>query len=86
MSEYRVKRRKIYVEDNDDSKLLINLFKNQELKIKNLLEKINNENKIEINKLKEEIKELKLIIKENNVLNKKIEENKMCEDMRNAYI
>ena len=79
MSEHRVKRRKIRIEDKYD--IIFDLIKNQELRFNILLDK-------KYNELKNEIDELKKIIKEQDKLleNKTITENKMCEDMRNAYI
>ena len=80
MSEFRVKRRKIYVEDNNEKNIIINLFKNQELKINKLFKEINNDLKKEINELKE------IILEQKKLLKKKIDEKEMCEDMKNAYI
>ena len=80
MSEFRVKRRKIYVEDNNEKNIIITLFKNQELKINKLFKEINNDLKKEINELKE------IILEQKKLLKKKIDEKEMCEDMKNAYI
>lgn len=85
MSEYRAKRRKIVIEDNND--IIFDLIKNQELRFNMLLDKKYNELKHEISELKKIIKEQKQLLETKNTIDtKNIIENKMCEDMRNAYI
>ena len=79
MSEYRAKRRKIVIEDNND--IIFDLIKNQELRFNMLLDKKYIELKHEISELKKIIKEQKQLLETKNII-----ENKMCEDMRNAYI
>lgn len=79
MSEYRAKRRKIVIEDNND--IIFDLIKNQELRFNILLNEKYNELKHEISELKKIIKEQKQLLETKNTI-----ENKMCEDMRNAYI
>lgn len=85
MSEHRVKRRKIMIEDNND--IIFDLIKNQELRFNILLDKKYNELKNEISELKKIIKKKdKLLENKNTIKTKNIIENEMCEDMRNAYI
>jgi len=79
MSDFRVKRRKIIIESNNDKtniniNIIFNLLKKQE---------------VQMNELKKEIFELKsLICEQNKILNNKnqIYEKEMCEEMRKAYM
>lgn len=89
MAEFKVKRRKIIIDDtNDKTNLILNLLKNQELML-DLLKNQDTIINVKYNDLKKEISELKYIIYEQNkILNDKIKvyENDMCNDMKNAYI
>ena len=85
MSEYRAKRRKLFIEDKND--IIFDLIKNQELRFNMLLDKKYNELKYEISELKKIIKKQdKLLENKNTIETKNINDNQMSEDMRNAYI
>lgn len=83
MSEYRIKRRKIVIDENyENNKIIKNILKYQDIKINNL--------ELKITELENNLKDMKnIILHQKDLLKDKLEtklEKEMCDEMRNAYI
>ena len=88
MSEYRIKRRKIFLENKNEDNInkLIDILNEHNNKINFLINEINRDLKNEINKINILLKENNKLIKDNLYLKDKDMDKEMCNDMKNAYL